>query len=173
MIQSIVNIFREQAREHKVIKSFLYGRNYELGNGNEAHPLFWLEDPILGRNQSNLFINSVNFAILFIPGEEDDILHLQNLAFSTGLNILERIKLNKTEIGVLPTWTYITLRDYYDNNACGCRFSVDITHLNTQNLCLIEDQFDSGKQLKTAPILSNFECYEHKLPIFDIKTSKQ
>ncbi|NDW19320.1 hypothetical protein D0T53_10405 [Dysgonomonas sp. 216] len=172
MIQSVINIFRQQAREHKLIKSFCYNRNYELGNGNENHPLFWLEDPILGRNQSNLFVNSVNFSILFVPSDEDDILSLQNLAFSTGLNILERIKLENTNVGILPTWTFLTLRDYYDNNACGCRFSVDFTQLNMQNLCLIGEQFDENKQFETEAILDNFEVFIDKLPVFDIKISK-
>ena len=127
MIESVVNLFKEQAREHKSIKSFYYNRNYELGNGNESHPVFWLEDPIVGRNQSNLFIVSVNFSILFWPDSNNEILKLQDLSFSVGLNILERIKIKEKEIGVMPTWTYVTIRDYYDNNACGCRFSADLT----------------------------------------------
>lgn len=40
MIESIIDIFRQQAREHKLIKAFYYGRNYELGSGKEAYPLF-------------------------------------------------------------------------------------------------------------------------------------
>lgn len=48
MIETIVNTFRELARTHKTIKSFYYNKNYELGAGNESHPLLWLEEPILG-----------------------------------------------------------------------------------------------------------------------------
>lgn len=177
MINSIVNTFREQARCHKTIKSFCYNRNYELGGGNENHPLMWLEDPIVGSNRGNIFTNAANFSVLFIPEDDSDVLKLQNLAFSIGLNILERIKQDKNSIvSVLPNWSYILLRDYYDNNACGCRFSVDINLLNMQNLCLINDQFsddgffDERKTFDTA--LSNIEVYKNKLPVFDLKTSK-
>lgn len=181
MINSIVEVFRKQAREHKTIRSFYYNRNYEIGSGNETHPLFWLEDPISGHNQQNIFTNNLNFSILFVPQQNEDILFLQNLAFSIGLNILERIKLDKqSPITILPTWTYLTLREYYDNNTCGCRFSVELIHRNMQNLCLIDEQFDNNKEFDKNQPLDSFEVsvsnscetFVNKLPVFDLKTSK-
>lgn len=182
MINNILSIFRQQAQEHKTIKAFYYNRNYELGSGNEAHPLFWLEDPIYGRNQDNVFINSVNFSILFLPTTEESVSHLQNLAFSIGLNIMERIKKNlHSGINIRPDWTYTSLRDYYDNNSCGCRFSVNFTQVNMQNLCLIDEQFDTDKVFEETEILKDFDVssavncdiFSQKLPDFDIKTRKQ
>ena len=181
MINLIVNTFREQARCHKAIKSFYYNRNYEIGNGNELHPMFWLEDPVTGRNQSNIFTGSVNFSILFIPANEKEVITLQNMGFSIGLNIIERIKQDKSQpISILPSWSYMTLRDYYDNNACGCRFSVDFNQLNMQNLCLIDEQFDNGKTLSESDTFNHFDIahsdshdvFSGKLPVFDLKTSK-
>lgn len=182
MIKSIIELFRTQAREHRSIKSFYYNRNYEIGSGNEQHPLLWLEDPIAGRNQDNTFVNTVNFSILFIPNENSNTDDLQNLAFSAGLNIIERIKLTQKEhVSVLPTWSFVTLRDYYDNNACGCRFTVDLLQRNMQNLCLIEEQFDTAKDFDKNQSLNNFnvsvaqqcETFTNKLPVFDLKTSKK
>jgi len=40
MISNIIEVFRKQARQHKMIRSFYYNRNYEIGSGNETHPLF-------------------------------------------------------------------------------------------------------------------------------------
>lgn len=182
MINNILSTFCRQAREHKSIKSFYYNRNYELGSGNETHPLFWLEDPISGRNQDNVFSNSVNFSILFLPSTQESVSHLQNLAFSIGLNIIERIKKDlHSGTSIRPDWTYTTLRDYYDNNSCGCRFSVNFTQVNMQNLCLIEEQFDADKTFDTADILNGFDIPSagsggvvfDKLPDFDIKTRKR
>lgn len=182
MINSIIEMFRRQAREHKTIRSFYYNRNYEIGSGNEAHPLFWLEDPLTGRNNANTFSNTANFSILFVPKDESEIAHLQNLAFSIGLNILERIKYdNAVPVSILPTWSYLTLRNYYDNNACGCRFTVDFVQRNMQNLCLIEEQFDALKDFETENVLNSFdvktanacETFVNKLPVFDLKTSKR
>lgn len=181
MINSIINILKQQACEHKAIKSFTYNRTHELGSGKQQYPLFWLEDPIYGRNEDNIFTNSLNFSILFIPSADKTVLQLQNLAFSAGLNIIERIKLDKTSgITIKPDWTYITLRDYYDDNTCGCRFSINYTQVNMQNLCLIHDQFDAhSPQPETTEQLADFDLntagsriFVDKLPQFDIKTRK-
>ena len=183
MVQSIVDIFRTQAREHRAIQAFYYNRNYELGSGRELHPLLWLEDPVTGENQSNTFLNSVNFSILFIPKDNSDVLKYQDLAFSIGLNIIERIKKHQHNyhVGLQPGWSYTTLRDYYDNNACGCRFSVEMSQLNMQNLCLIDEQFDTDGILNEGGALNDFdivpsgtcEMFTDKLPVFDLKTRKQ
>lgn len=182
MINSITNLFRNQAREHKTIKAFYYNRNYELGNGKDLYPMFWLDDPITGHNRNNVFNNSVNFSILFLPDKERTAGELQSLAFSIGLNIIERIKMHGNELGIsiLPDWTYLTLSDYYDDNACGCRFSVNFTQANMQNLCLIDEQFDTDKQFETKSPLKDFavspsgtcEVFINKFPVFDLKTKK-
>jgi hypothetical protein len=177
MIQSIISVFEEQARQHKIIRSFHYHRNYAMGGGNEIHPLFWLEDPVSGRNQNNTFVNSANFSILFIPKRDAQVPGLQNLAFSVGLNMLEHIRQDKdSPLGLLPDWTYMTLRDYYDNNACGCRFSTDFTHRNTQNRCLLEAPFDKDKTFDGNALFKNFDLNSNEnsnttaaqLPEFDL-----
>ncbi len=182
MINSIIEMFRRQAREHKTIRSFYYNRNYEIGSGNETHPLFWLEDPLTGRNNANTFTNTVNFSVLFIPKDDAEVANFQNMAFSIGLNILERIKQDETSgVSILPSWTYLTLRNYYDNNACGCRFTVEFVQRNMQNLCLIEEQFDTLKDFESTGLLNNFEVkiantcetFVNKLPVFDLKISKR
>lgn len=182
MINSITDIFRNQARQHKAIKAFYYNRNYELGSGKDNYPLFWLDDPITGQNRNNVFTNSVNFSILFLPDKERTVTQLQSLAFSIGLNIIERIRKQGNELGISiqPDWSYITLSDYYDDNACGCRFSVNFTQANMQNLCLIDEQFDTEKQFPEHSPLADFtvlpsancEVFVNKFPIFDLKTRK-
>ena len=181
MITSILKIFRKQAREHKAIKAFYYNRRYELGSGKDVYPLLWLECPINGRNKDNIFINSVNFSILFTPDSENSVEYFQNLAFSIGLNIIERIKQDRnSEISILPDWSYTTLRDYYDDNAIGCRFSVNFTQRNMQNLCLINEQFsENGQLIENKPIKdfdvnpsNSCEIFVNKFPTFDLKTKK-
>ncbi len=182
MINSIIDIFNTQARQHKTLKAFYYERNYELGSGKDLYPLLWLEDPLTGHNRGNVFSNSVNFSILFLPGKEHSVAGLQNLAFSIGLNIIERIKKHGNELGVSlqPDWNYLTLSNYYDDNACGCRFSVNFTQANMQDLCLIDEQFDAGKQFEGTCALKGFdispantcEVFTDKFPVFDLKTRR-
>lgn len=180
MISSLIDIFCTQAREHKLITSFFYNRSYEQGSGREAHPLLWLEDPIYGRNEGNVFVNSVNFSILFVPSDEDSVADLQNLAFSVGLNIIERIKDQDNGLSVRPDWSFVTLRDYYDNGACGCRFTVNLIQPNMQNLCLIDEQFDADARFETESLLPQFAAakadgqtvFVNKLPEFNLKTTR-
>lgn len=182
MINSIISLFRQQAQQHKTIKAFYYNRKYELGSGKDSYPLFWLDDPILGRNTGNVFTNSANFAILFVPDNERSVAQLQSLAFSIGLNIIERIKRQSNQLGIsiLPDWSYLTLSDYYDDNACGCRFSLNFTQANMQNLCLIDEQFDTEKEFDTNDALNDFdlspanrcEVFVNKFPEFDLKTRR-
>lgn len=182
MIKTIINTFRQQAREHKTIKAFYYNRNYEKGSGKDIYPLFWLEDPLIGHNQNNIFRSSANFTILFVPTQKDSIEELQNMAFSIGLNILERIKADRSaQIAIEPNWSYLTLQNYYDDDACGCRFSVNFTQRNMQNLCLIDEQFDANKEFEVKRGLKQFdvspsnscEVFTNKLPDFNLKTRKK
>lgn len=181
MIKSIIEIFKTQARQHKTIKAFMYGRNYQLGSGKDRHPLFWLEDPLIGRNQNSTFYNTANFSILFVPLQDQNIEDLQNMAFSIGLNIIERIKADRNSIlSIEPNWTYLTLTDYYDDNACGCRFTVNFVQRNMQDLCLINEQFDETKEFEIKKTLSDFdisasnscEIFSNKLPDFNLKIRK-
>lgn len=181
MIETIIDTFRQQAREHKTIRAFYYNRSYEQGSGKEMYPLLWLEDPLTGRNIDHVFRSSANFSVLFVPTQKDGVEHLQNMAFSIGLNILERIKSNSESlIGIEPNWTYLTLRDYYDDGACGCRFSVNFTQRNMQDLCLIHEQFDAEKEFEVKRGLEQFEIsaansceiFTNKLPEFNLKTRK-
>lgn len=182
MINSIIDIFHTQARQHKALKAFYYNRNYELGSGKDHYPLLWLEDPLTGQNRGNVFSNSVNFSILLLPDKEHSTAKLQNLAFSMGLNIIERIKKHANELGVSvqPDWSYLTLSNYYDDNACGCRFSVNFTQANMQDLCLIDEQFDADKQFEETFALKSFdvspanncEVFTDKFPVFDLKTRR-
>lgn len=182
MIDNIISIFKEQAREHKLIKAFYYNRSYEKGSGKDRYPLFWLEDPLTGRNENNLFTNSANFCVLFVPQDNVNTEYYQNLAFSIGLNIIERIKKsgNANGISILPNWSYTTLRHYYDDDAAGCRFTVSFNLLNMQNLCLIDEQFDKNKAFEDESFMPSInlnpkngcEIFVNKLPDFDLKTKK-
>lgn len=180
MIETIINTFRQLAKSHKTIQSFYYNKNYELGEGNEAHPLLWLEDPIMGNNtgtNGSVFTNSVNFSVLFVPAKGDDIAHLQSLAFSIGLNMIERIKQNRhSYFTIKPDWNYLTLSDYYDNDCAGCRFSCTLVTKNISDLCLLEEQFDDEKEFEDTntindfdiTVKSNCETFVNKLPDFNI-----
>ena len=182
MIKDIINTFRELARKHKLIKSFYYNRNYELGEGNELHPVFWLEDPIYSNNSNgNGFLTTVNFSILLIPNKDLSILDCQDLAFSIGLNIIEKLKNDEdSEIRIKNDWSFITLSNYYDNNAAGIRFTAQLYNRNMSDYCLLNEHFDEDKEFETNEVLNDFtvnansncEVFSNKILDFKLKTKK-
>lgn len=151
----IVNFFYELAREHKRINGFIYGRSYEKGAANEAHPLLWLDDPIIGASTGNTIRYTVNLDIVGIPADNSEVLTIQSEALSAGLSIIERIKNVRSTSGFsIDSFSFITLRDYYDNNAAGQRFTLTIIQANPVNRCAVD--FDPAKQFPHTTALPDF-----------------
>jgi len=151
----IVNFFYELAREHKRLNGFIYGRSYEKGAANEAHPLLWLDDPIVGTMAANTIRYTVNIDLLGIPANDTEVLAVQTDAFNAGLSIIEQIKNVRAASGFsVDTWNFLTLRDYYDNNAAGIRFTLTVIQANPVNRCA--DDFDTDKQFPKVEALPDF-----------------
>ncbi|MDR2950703.1 MAG: hypothetical protein LBV71_16065 [Prevotella sp.] len=149
MIKKIIYLFERLSKQHKLIQSFYYNRNYEIGSGNEKHPLLWLEDPmyinITGSN-NNIIEADINFSVLLIPNEDTTFVDCQDLAFSTGHNIIEYIKKYKPFGFIIKSGTEsaLTLQHYYDNNTAGARFSFVLQNANPASICLLDEHFESG-----------------------------
>jgi hypothetical protein len=151
----IVNFFYELARQHKQIKGFFYGKAYEKGAANEAHPLIWLDDPIYGKSDSQTLSYTCNVDILGIPENGKDVLDVQTAAFNVGLALAEKIQRIYRFTGFKADgFTFVSLRDYYDNSAAGYRFTytiVQATPVNRGN-----DDFDPSKQFSKIDALPEF-----------------
>lgn len=174
----IVNFIYELARQHKQLKGFIYGKGYEKGAANEAHPLLWLDDPIYGQANNQTIQYSVNVDILGIPKNEEEVLDVQTAAFYTGLDIAEKIKDIRHHSGFsMGEYSFVSLRDYYDNNAAGYRFSYTIIQANPVDRCGMN--FDPDKKFPEINALPDFKIenpegcaiFDHKtgLPNFKIK----
>lgn len=151
----IVDLFYELARQHKRINGFVYGRSYEKGAANEAHPLVWLDDPIYGQSSDRVVSYTCNVDILGIPENDEDVLNVQTAAIDVGFTFAERIKQTSGRTGIRPGgFTFVSLRDYYDNNAAGYRFTYTLTQANPVDRC--GDDFDSGKEFPRAGALPDF-----------------
>lgn len=185
MINTIINTFKDLARKHKLIKSFYYDKTYELGEGNELHPMFWLEEPIYATNTGNNgqgFYVTVSFSILLIPNEDRNEQRCQELALSAGLNIIEKIKRDEdSPVTVKPDWSWVTVSDYYDNNASGIRFTVNMFIPNISNWCVLDEQFDDDKEFEVKEPLNDFdvnpnskcEVFTNKPLDFDLKIKRR
>lgn len=152
----IVNFFYELARQHKRINGFTYNKSYQKGAGNSMYPLLWLDDPIGGQAVGDNVIRwSVNIDLLGIPENDDDTPLVQSEAFDAGLSIIERIKNVRAVTGIsVEGFNFLSLRDYYDDNAAGYRFTLSLNQANPVNRCA--EDFDPTKQFPNVKTLPDF-----------------
>jgi hypothetical protein len=151
----IINLFYELARQHNQIRSFYYGKSYEKGSGNEAHTLVWLDDPLYGRSVNQTIAYTCNVDFLGIPEDDKNTIDVQTAAFTVGLEFAEKIKQEQAKTGFsLSDFSFISLRDYYDNKAAGYRFTYTIIQANPVDKC--NNDFDPNKQFPTRDALPQF-----------------
>lgn len=151
----IVNFFYELARQHKQINGFFYGKAYEKGAANEAHPLMWLDDPIYGQSVNQTLSYTCNVDILGIPEGDEDVLNVQATAFRIGIVLAEKIQQTYPSTGFkMGGFTFVSLREYYDNNAAGYRFTYTIIQANPVDRC--SNDFEQHKQFPKIDALPDF-----------------
>lgn len=152
----IVDFFYELAKEHKLINGFRYGSRGGKGNGKDPYPLMWLDDPILwgGTNEATGEY-TVNLDILGIPDETQTVQDLQDMAENIGLSIIQRMLQIRAISGYrVARYSFITLREYYDDDAAGCRFTYNIAAANPVDRCV--NDFDPTKVFPTVNDLPKF-----------------
>lgn len=152
----IVNLFHDLARTHKQVRGFVYSKAYNKGTGTDAYPLVWLDDPIAGSSagvNDNAMRYTVNVDILGIPDETTDALAIQTSAHLVGLSFREKLR-DRYKGASVEGYNFITLRDYYDDNAAGVRFTYTVVLANPINLCV--EYFDPSKELIVPSDLPDF-----------------
>lgn len=155
----IVDFLYNLARQHAQVNGFRYGKPGEKGAGNDAYPLVWVDDPILGQSTGTgaTIAHTVNVDILGIPTNDAEVKGVQADAYGVGLDFVERTKqLRPTSGFSVERFSFITLREYTDDNGAGVRFTYIINQANPVNRCA--ENFNPDKQLTTA----------QALPVFDV-----
>lgn len=152
----IINLYYELARQHAQIKSFVYGRGFKKGAGNNVYPMVWLDDPIAGQAGGNNTIRyTTNIDVLDVPTSEAQIATVQDAAFSAALAIIEQIKKTRTTSGVnVDAFNFVSLSDYYDDKAAGYRFTISLIAANPVDRCA--EVFDQSKVFDAVKTLPDF-----------------
>lgn len=177
MINSIIRTFYNISREHKLVRQFKYDRlSKGSGIGEENHPLVFLEDPIyVGDSTLNdgSVRCTVNFDVVMTPQafENFDVdkqlspEECQTVAHSIALNFVAKLKdistnydkydenEYNTSIKVI-SYSFITLRNWYDNNAAGVRCTMVISVDNPISYCDLEEHFDDSKEFDLGELLN-------------------
>ena len=188
IVRKIIDTFYDLAKQHKLIRSFVYDRvSKGMGTGEKQYPQFFLEDPIYINDSTPLTgqtLCTVNFDITCLPQAFSnwDVRQLteaecQNVCHQIGLHIVAKLRaLNMefdTRIGMeVVKYSFMTLRNWGDDKAAGIRCTIQLALDNDIQLCDLDEHFDSEKEFNLGNLLDNIDTdnaygcttFDYKLP---------
>ena len=189
IVKKIIDTFYDLARQHKLIRSFVYDRvSKGMGTGEKNYPQFFLEDPIYINDSTpttGQTLSTVNFDITCLPQafsnfnvrqltEEE----CQNVCHQIALHIIAKLRALNLEydkrIGMeVVRYSFMTLRNWGDDKAAGIRCTVQLALDNDIKLCDLDEHFDSEKVFDLGNLLDDIntddahDChgdFSYKLP---------
>lgn len=190
MINSIVKLFYDLSRQHKLIRSFKYDvPSKGMGVGSEAMPHVFLEQP-LWFSDTNLSTGvvpvTINFDVVITPQMLNNYSVYpsteagQNLCENIAKNFIAKIKqyvnAGDSDIKGIVSWNFITLKHWSDNDCDGVRVTLVLNMKNDVNFCDVDAHFDPDKEFNIGQYLTDIKTddatgcaifSEKKLPTFN------
>lgn len=189
IVKNVISTFYDLAREHKLIRSFVYDRvSKGMGTGEKSYPQFFLEDPIYindGKPLDGQVLCTINFDITCLPQAFSNwnvpqltVEECQNVCHQIGLHMIARLReLNKdfdsrTGVEVL-SYSFLTLRNWGDDKAAGVRCTLRVYVDNDIQLCDLDEHFDPEKEFDLGSLLDDINTDDaHGCVEFDYKLPK-
>ena len=188
IIRNIIDTFYGLSKEHKLVRSFIYDRiSKNKGTGEQLYPSVFLEDPIYIRSSKPMDGKvpvQVNFDITCLPHafnnynvkqltEEE----CQNICHQIALHFVAKLRQDnrewETRNGVeVNDYSFITLRNWGDDNASGIRCTLNLLVDSDIQLCDIDEHFDPEKEFDLGRLLDDVDTdnaagcvtFDYKLP---------
>lgn len=149
MIQDFVELFKNIALRHKLVRTFRY-QDKILNNAQNNYRNFQVYMDTVSLHQlnitTNIFTSEFEFYILSQADgtSGNTIADVQGLAFTIGVDILGYIENNDEYDGILSLHDYsiLTIDHYSDDDSCGIKLSVVLATPSPLNLCELDDHFN-------------------------------
>lgn len=191
IIKKIVDTFYKLSKEHKLVRSFIYDRiSKKKGTGEQLYPQVFLEDPIYINKSQPLQRQipiQVNFDITCLPHafnnynvEQLTEEQCQNVCHEIALSFISKIRQDNKNIlkdtfqGIeIDEYSFLTLRNWGDDNASGIRCTLNLLIDSDIQLCDIDEHFDPEKEFDLGNILKDINTddpvscnatFDYKLP---------
>lgn len=191
IIKKIVDTFYKLSKEHKLVRSFIYDRiSKKKGTGEQLYPQVFLEDPIYINKSQPLQRQipiQVNFDITCLPHafnnynvEQLTEEQCQNVCHEIALSFISKIRQDNKNIlkdtfqGIeIDEYSFLTLRNWSDDNASGIRCTLNLLVDSDIQLCDIDEHFDPEKEFDLGNILKDINTddpvscnatFDYKLP---------
>ena len=149
MLKDVINILKDISLRHKGVRTFRYqGDIYNNAQNNYKTYQVYCDDVSFHQLNitTNIFKAEFQLYILGFPENNtpDDILDVQNNAYTIAADILAYIDTQDEFKGVLSVYDYsiLTLSHYTDDNSAGVKLSLVIEMPSPVNLCELDDNFN-------------------------------
>lgn len=147
MLKDVIEILKDISLRHKGVKTFRYQSDV-LNNAQNNYGTFqvYVDDASFHQLNitTNIFRAEFQVYVLGFVDDENDVLTVQNNAYTIACDIMAYIDTQEAFQGVLSVYDYsiLTLSHYSDDNSAGVKLSLVLQMPSPVNLCTLDDNFN-------------------------------
>lgn len=147
MLKDIIEIIKDVSLRHKGVRTFRY-QSDALNNQQNNHKYYqvYVDDVSMHELNitTNIFKASFEIYVLGFTDDENDIITVQNNAYTIAADIVAYIDTKSDFKGILSVYDYsiLTLSHYTDDDAAGVKLSLVLQMPSPVNLCVLDDNFN-------------------------------
>lgn len=147
MLKDVINILKDISLKHKGVRTFKYQSDiYNNAQNNHKYYQVYVDDASFHQLNitTNIFKAEFQVYILGFVDDENDVLTVQNNAYTIAADIMAYIDTQEAFKGVLRVYDYsiLTLSHYTDDNAAGVKLSLILEMPSPVDLCTLDDNFN-------------------------------
>ena len=147
MLKDVIEILKDISLRHKGVRTFRY-QGDDLFNAQNNHSYFQVYVDDISLHQlnitTNIFRAEFQVYVLGFVDDDNDVLTVQNNAYTIACDIMAYIDTQEAFQGVLSVYDYsiLTLSHYSDDNSAGVKLSLVLQMPSPVNLCTLDDNFN-------------------------------
>ena len=147
MLKDVINILKDISLRHKGVCTFKYQSDI-LNNAQNNHKYYQVYVDDISLHQlnitTNIFKAEFQVYVLGFVDDDNDVLEVQNNAYTIAADIIAYIDTQEAFKGVLSVYDYsiLTISHYTDDNAAGVKLSLVLEMPSPVNLCTLDDNFN-------------------------------
>ena len=147
MLKDVIEILKDISLRHKGVKTFRYQSDI-LNNAQNNYGTFqvYVDDASFHQLNitTNIFRAEFQVYVLGFVDDDNDVLTVQNNAYTIACDIMAYIDTQEAFQGVLSVYDYsiLTLSHYSDDNSAGVKLSLVLQMPSPVNLCTLDDNFN-------------------------------
>ncbi len=147
MLKDVINVIKDISLRHKGVRTFRYqGNDYNNQQNNHSMYQVYVDDVSLHQLNitTNIFKAEFQVYVLGFVDDENDVLTVQNNAYTIATDIMAYIDTKDEFKGILSVYDYsiLTLSHYTDDSAAGVKLSLVLQMPNPVNLCDLDSNFN-------------------------------